>query len=189
MGNFYANVTLQTSETGSVVNTLDYLRRRAFVAPARRGAIVVYDEEAELAGSEELGRLAAELSRRHACAALAVLIVDDDVLWFALYRAGRLDHEYDSNPSYETGGPHAPPKGGDAAALAAAFGVPDQAAQVEQVLRAPTGENGFIFEHERHGALVRLLGLPDIAVATGYEYIEDGELPEGLEEDDLRRVG
>jgi len=189
MGNFYANVTLRTTETGAVAQTLGYLRRRAFVAPAMRGATVVYDEEAELAGHDELRRLAAELSRRHACAALAVLVADDDVLWYGLYRAGRLDHDYDSNPSYDTGGPHAPPKGGNGSALAAAFGVTDRAADLEQVLRAPTGENGFIFEHERHAELVRLLGLPEIAVATGYEYIEDGELPEGLEEEDLRRVG
>jgi hypothetical protein len=189
VGNFYANVTLRTTETGAVAQTLGYLRRRAFVAPPIQNSTVVYDEEAELAGHQELGRLAAELSRRHACAALAVLIADDDVLWYALYRVGRLDHDYDSNPSYDSGAPHAPPTGGDARALAAAFGVPDQAAEVERVLRAPTGENGFIFEHERHAELVRLLGLPDIAVASGYEYIEDGELPEGLEEEDLRRVG
>ncbi len=189
MGNFYANVTLRTDETGAVAQTLGYLGRRAFVAPPLRGATVVYDEESELAGHEELARLAAELSRRHACPALAVLIADDDVLWYALYRAGRLDHDYDSNPSYDTGAPHVPPKGGNAGALVAAFGIPHQVAEVERVLRAPTGENGFIFEHERHAELVRLLGLPDIAVATGYEYIEDGELPEGLQEEDLRRVG
>jgi hypothetical protein len=189
VGNFYTNVTLRSGETGAVAQTLGYLRRRAFVAPAIGGATVVYDQESELAGAEELGRLAAELSRRHACAALAVQIADDDVLWYALYRAGRLDHDYDSNPSYDSGAPHAPPKGGDAHALAAAFGVPEQASEIERVLRAPSGENGFIFEHERHAALVRLLGLPDIAVATGYEYIEDGELPDGLEEEDLRRVG
>jgi len=77
----------------------------------------------------------------------------------------------------------------DARALAAAFGVPEREAQLEEVLRRASGEAGYLFEYERHAELVRLLGLPDIAVATGYEYIEGGELPEGLEESDLRRVG
>lgn len=187
MGNFYANVTLRTTATGAVAQTLGYLRRRALVAPPRDGSTVIYDEASETDGPDELGRLAGELSRRHACAALAVFVADDDVLWYGLYRAGRLHHDYDSNPAYESGR-RAPPKGGDAAALAEAFGASERAAELQRVLRAPSGEDGFIFEHERHAELVRLLGLPDIAVATGYEYLEDGELPEGLEETDLRRV-
>jgi hypothetical protein len=187
MGNFYANVTLRTTATGAVAQTLGYLRRRALVAPARNDSTVVYDEAIETEGPEELGRLAGELSRRHACPALAVLVADDDVLWYGLYRAGRLHHDYDSNPGYDSGR-RASPKGGDAQGLAEAFGVPARAAELEQVLRAPSGEDGYIFEHERHAELVRLLGLPDIAVATGYEYLEDGELPEGLEEGELRRV-
>jgi hypothetical protein len=187
MGNFYANITLRTTEAGAVAQTLGYLRRRALVAPVRSGSTVVYDEAIETEGPEELARLAGELSRRHACAALAVYIADDDVLWYALHRAGRLHHDYDSNPGYDSGA-RVPPKGGDARALAEAFGLPGRAGELEQVLRAPSGEDGYVFEHERHAELVRLLELPDIAVATGYEYIEEGELPEGLEESDLRRV-
>jgi hypothetical protein len=188
MGNFYANVTLRADETDAIVQTLTSLRRRAFVAPAVAGSTVVFDQAIEEGASRDIGRLAGELSRRHDCSALAVLIADDDVLWYALYRAGRLDHEYDSNPSYDTGRSD-PPKGGNAPALAAAFGVPDRAAELERVLRLPSGRDGYLFEHERHAELVGLLGLPDIAVATGYRYIEAGELPEGLEESNLRRVG
>jgi len=189
MGNFYANITLQTTETGAVVQTLGYLRRRALVAPPQDGATVVYDEAIETGGPEEVARLSAELSRRHGCAALAVLVADDDVLWYALHRAGRLHHEYDSNPGYDDGEAR-PPKGGDARALGEAFGAAGREAELERVLRAPSGSHdGYVFEHERHADLVQALGLPEIAVATGYEYIEGGELPEGLEETDLRRVG
>jgi hypothetical protein len=188
MGNFYSNVTLRTADTDAIVQTLTALRRRALVAPAIAGATVVFDQAIEDKGSRELGRFAAELSRRHDCTGLAVMIADDDVLWYALYRAGRVDHEYDSNPGYDSG-PTSPPKGGDAAALAAAFGVPERAAEIERVLRVRSGPEGYLFEHERHAELVGLLGLPEIAVATGYGYIEAGELPEGLEESDLRRVG
>lgn len=188
MGNFYANVTLRAADTDAIVQTLTSLRRRALVAPAIAGSTVVFDEAIEKGGSRDLGRFTAELSKRHDCAALAVMIADDDVLWYALYRGGRLDHEYDSNPNYEMG-PPTPPKGGNAAALAAAFGVPERAAEIERVLRVRSGQEGYVFEYERHADLVRLLGLPEIAVATGYGYIEAGELPEGLDESDLRRVG
>ena len=187
MGNFYANVTLRAADTDAIVQTLTSQRRRALVAPAIAGCTVIFDEAIEGA-SRELARFAAELSRRHGCATLAVMIADDDVLWYALYQAGRLDHEYDSNPNYDSG-PPAPPKGGNGAALASAFGVPERAAELERVLRVPSGQEGYLFEHKRHAELVRLLGLPDIAVASGYGYIEGGELPEGLEESDLRRVG
>jgi hypothetical protein len=187
-GNFYSNVTLRAADTEAIVQTLTSLRRRAFVAPAIAGSIVVFDQAIEDGGSRELSRFAAGLSRRHGCAALAVMIADDDVLWYALYRAGRVDHEYDSNPNYDSG-PPAPPKGGNGASLAAAFGVPERAAELERVLRVQSGSEGYVFEHERHAELLRLLGLPEIAVATGYGYIEAGELPEGLEESDLRRVG
>jgi hypothetical protein len=188
MGNFYANITLRADETDAIVQTLTSLRRRAFVAPAIGGATVVFDQAIEDGGPRDIGRLVGELSRRHDCAALAVLVADDDVLWYALYRAGRLDHEYDSDPSYGSARSD-PPKGGNAAALGAAFGMPERAAELERVLRVRSGPEGYLFEHERHAELVRLLGLPDIAVATGYRYIEAGELPDGVEESDLRRVG
>lgn len=188
MGNFYANVTLRAADTEAIVQSLTSLRRRALVAPPIAGSTVVFDQAIEDDGSRELGRFAAELSRRHGCAALAVMIADDDILWYALYRAGRLDHEYDSNPNYDTGKP-APPKGGNGAALGAAFSVPERAAEIERVLRVQSGREGYLFEHKRHADLVRLLGLPEIAIATGYGYIEAGELPEGIEESDLRRVG
>ena len=187
MGNSYANVTLRSADTEAIVQSLTSQRRRAFVAPAIAGLTVVFDQAIE-EQVRELGRLAAELSRRHGCAALAITIADDDVLWYALYRAGRLDHEYDSNPNYDSG-PLVPPKGGNGAALAAAFGVPERAADLERVLRVLSGTEGYLFEHKRHADLVRLLGLPEIAVATGYGYIEGGELPEGLQESELRRVG
>lgn len=186
MGNFYANVTLRAADTDAIVQSLASMRRRAFVSPAIAGSTVIFDEAIEEA-SRELGRFAAELSRRHDCAALAVMIADDDILWYALYRAGRVDHEYDSNPGYDSGR-RVPPKGGDGAALAAAFGVPERATEIERVLRAPSGSDGYLFEHERHAELIRLLQLPDIAVAAGYGYIDGGELPAGIEESDLRRV-
>ena len=59
MGNLYANVTLRSADTGSIVQTLTYLRRRAFVAHARSGATVVYEEAIE-DDPAELGRLAVE---------------------------------------------------------------------------------------------------------------------------------
>lgn len=38
-------------------------------------------------------------------------------------------------------------------------------------------------------ALVRLLGMPSFGVGCGFNYIDDGELPGGLAQADLKRVG
>jgi len=55
--------------------------------------------------------------------------------------------------------------------------------------RAGNRDEGFIFEYERHEALVAALGIPTIAVSTGFNYIEQGELPEDTTEASFTRVG
>ena len=62
---------------------------------------------------------------------------------------------------------------------------------MEAVLRGPNaaaGGEGYVFESERHQALVEALGTPTIAVQTGFNYIEEGELPEDVDMDSLTRV-
>jgi len=63
MGNFYANVTLRSTDTEAIVQTLTSQRRRALVAPAIAGSTVIFDEAIEEGGPRELGRFAAEPSR------------------------------------------------------------------------------------------------------------------------------
>jgi hypothetical protein len=132
--------------------------RRAYVTPVKDGALVV--------------------TVNH----------DDDMLWYGLFDKGRLTDEYNSWPDYFEHGT-SPPTGGDARKLCAAFGRGGKEKEVETVLReASREEDGYVFAMERHADLVQALGLPAFAVGCGFNYVEEGELPEGLSEGDLVKI-
>jgi hypothetical protein len=190
MGSFYTNVTLRTTNRDKVIETLREADREAYVSKPQKGGIVVYDNETEDQDIEVLRELADSLSTALRCPALAVLIHDDDVLVYTLHESGKVVDEYNSSPGFfdESSGSEEP-EGGDAARLCQAFGVSDGVADVESILRrsrAGGGDTGFVFETERHEELVKALGLPIVAIGTGFNYIEQGELPEGTLDDFVR---
>jgi hypothetical protein len=184
MGSFYTNVTLRHGDRDEVVSVLEGEGRTAFVSPVRSGCCVVFDAETEAQDAAVLERLGQHLSRRLRCAALAVLIHDDDLLYYALHESGRLTDEYSSRPDLFDGG-EGPPEGGVARALAAAFEARARTGDVERILHHAE----YALETERHAELVEALGLPDAAIGSGYRYITEGELPIGLEAEDLAAVG
>ena len=191
MGSFYTNITLRTEQQPKVVETLRAAGRKAYVSPPMNGCVVVYDHESE-DQSKALNKLAGSLSAKLKCAALAVLIHDDDLLIYGLFQDGRLMDEYVSWPALFDDSASESPEGGDAEILARAFGAESKIDEIESVLRetrAGNRDEGIIFESERHGELVAALGIPTIAVSTGYNYIEQGELPEGTTEESFTRVG
>jgi len=191
MGSFYTNITLRTEQQPKVVETLRAAGRKAYVSPPMNGCVVVYDHESE-DQSKALNKLAGSLSAKLKCAALAVLIHDDDLLVYGLFQDGRLMDEYVSWPALFDDSASESPEGGDAEILARAFGAESKIDEIESVLRetrAGNRDEGIIFESERHGELVAALGIPTIAVSTGYNYIEQGELPEGTTEESFTRVG
>jgi hypothetical protein len=60
---------------------------------------------------------------------------------------------------------------------------------VERILRKPGDEDGYVFEVMRHADLAEALGISAFGVGASFTYIaESGELPEGLEEEDLINV-
>jgi hypothetical protein len=189
VGNFYTNITLRSQDTDRITRALAEQHRTAFVAEPHGAFSVVYDEASEEQDPQVLDEAARRLSARLDCAALAVVNHDDDVLWLGLYDRGQLLDEYTSAPGYFEGDDRGP-EGGDAERLCRALGAEGRAAEVESVLRTPSGsDEGYTFEVERHQALVEALGLPVSSVGAGFTYIEAGELPEGLEPEQLRRVG
>ena len=191
MGSFYTNITLRTEQQPKVVETLRAAGRKAYVSPPMNGCVVVYDHESE-DQSKALNKLAGSLSAKLKCAALAVLIHDDDLLVYGLFQDGKLMDEYVSWPALFDDSASESPEGGDAEILARAFGAESKIDEIESVLRetrAGNRDEGIIFESERHGELVAALGIPTIAVSTGYNYIEQGELPEGTTEESFTRVG
>jgi hypothetical protein len=192
MGSFYTNITLRTTDIEAVAAALRDGRRTALIAPPDRGCTVVYDRASEEQDIEALQALAMQLSRACACPALAVLNHDDDLFLYSLYDGGKLVDEYNSGPGYfadEGDGGDTGPSGGDAGRLARTFQALDRAATVERILRAPSDAgDGYVFATDRHRDLVQALGLPAAAVGTGYAYLEQGELPDGLDASRLRRV-
>jgi hypothetical protein len=100
-----------------------------------------------------------------------------------------LADEYDSSPDYfDPSGDESGPEGGDAQKLCAAFGA-SGVAQVQNVLRKSSlDDDGYMFAVDRHKDLADALGIPTFGVGTGFRYVEEGELPDGLDEDALLRV-
>ena len=174
MGAFYTNLTVRGPSRDQVISALG--DRRAFVSGTVNSCTVVLDEACESQDMQILSELAARLSSRLSCPVLAVLIHDDDVLCYELWKQGdRLD-QYNSRPGYFEDVPEGDrPSGGDAAILAKAFGVADPA-PIESILRKG-GDDKFTFESDRHQELVSALGIPDFAVGAGYTYAEAGDLP------------
>ena len=187
MGNFYTNYTLRGPSQQTVAKAL--AGRSAIVTPAQDGCVVVFDEQSDEQNQEVIIELAARLSREFGCPVLAVLNHDDDIFWYQLYLSGELVDEYDSSPGYfDPAAEPSAPAGGDAQKLCSAFGS-SNVAEMESVLRKSSfDEGGYTFAVERHTDLARVLGIPSFGVGAGFRYVADGELPDGLEEDDLVRV-
>jgi hypothetical protein len=100
------------------------------------------------------------------------------VLLLALYDAGEQVGEYNSAGTSTL----------TARQLSRAFRVPLRTAIIWALLRSPRFPL-FLIESFRHRLLVRCLGHPSWASATGYRYILKGEPPEDLRETDLLHVG
>lgn len=188
MGNFYVNMTAKGANQDDVLATLTKLGRKAFVFPMINGFTTFCDAEADMQESRVIDELARRTSRDLECPILCVLDHDDDVLWYGLYDRGELSDEYDSFPGYFEG-QFNPPKGGNAAALCKLMGptIAETVVAVEAVLRKPHNEEGYVFEVDRHAALVEVLGLPSFSVGVGYRYLERGELPNGLDKESLKQ--
>lgn len=178
MGNFYTNYTLRGPSQKQVAQVL--AGRSAIITPQQNGCVVVFDEASDDQDQALISGLAGELSNTLSCPVLAVLNHDDDIFWYELHINGKLVDEYNSSPDYfeATAEPQGP-SGGDAKKLCEAFGN-KEFSKVENVLRDKK-----TFAVEQHSDLVQALGIPEFSIGCGYTYCVRGELPEGLEEDDV----
>jgi len=187
MGNFYTNYVLRGPSQQAVAKVLE--GRSAIVTPSQNGCVIVFDEQSDGQNQNIIAELATRLSREFGCPVLAVLNHDDDILWYQLYVSGELVDEYDSSPGYfDPSAEPSGPAGGDAQKLCRAFGARN-VAEVENILRKSSfDEDGYTFAAERHTDLTRVLGIPSFGVGSGYRCFADGELPDGLDEDDIVKV-
>jgi hypothetical protein len=185
MGNFYVNFSVRQDDTLPVVEALRRARLNAIVTPPSMGFVVVFEKQSDTQDTEAIEQVGNLLSREVEAPVFAVLNHDDDVLCFWLFEQGRLVDSYNSCPDYfgETA------EGvfgvsGDAQQLCESLSVPRAVEQVDSILRA----DDYVFAMDRHAALVEAMGLSSYAVGSGYRYVEKGEIPVGLEPDDLIRI-
>lgn len=172
MGNFYTNITVIDTPATRVVAAMRALNRESYVLESELDC-VVFDRQSDDQDTEILSSLADHLSSKLEATTLAVLNHDDDVLWFQLFQKGDLISEYANR-----GGP--PTMIGP---MCQVFGVGEKRFQVWITLKRP-----FLFQVSRHLRLATLLGLPISSVASGFNYVERGELPPSATADRLHRV-
>lgn len=170
MGSFYVNVTLLGTDLAAV--------RAAHAGPAygfeEDGAVVLFAE----ADDDQQLTTAGPLSEALGCAALAVGVHDDDILFYEVHREGRLlsagavpdpSEYFDFDPELL-----AEAAGEPAAAMRA---TPDPDALVSALGQGDTGAVAAAFEADelfathRHLALTKALGLPGGAAGWGYRYL------------------
>ena len=183
MGNFYVNFTVKSSDSDDVVDTLEQAGRSAFVTRPQAGYVVVFEEQTDNQDANEIEEVGVMLSKQQKCPVLAVLNHDDDILAYWLFDRGQLIDSYNSAPDYFEGSMEGD-RGGDAELLCKTLGKPDAVQSVREILEGEDAPFAFM----RHGALCDALNLPEWAVGVGYRYLEEGDLPDGLSEENLRRV-
>ncbi len=185
MGNFYTNYTIRGKNQPEVASALS--GRAAIISPEHNGYVVAYDEQSETQDFQIITELGSRLSLSFGTPVLATVVHDDDILFFQLYENGEVTDDYDSSPGYfDPDAEPSAPAGGDAERLCAAFGTAN-VAEVTEILRKSTYDDDGPDAVDRHAQLVSALGLPPWAVCAGFNYISDGEFPEGLSESDLLR--
>jgi hypothetical protein len=188
MGNFYVNFSVKQPNQQQVADILRKRQRTALVTPAIGEYVVVFDEEADWQDDKAIQSVGEILSRETHSPVFAVLNHDDDVLAYWLFEDGQQTDFYNSAPDYfesydefeteDTG------QGGDARRLCTTLTATASPEQIEHILRGD-----YVFAIERHEKLATALGLPGWSVGGGYRYItENGEVPDGLDEEQLVRV-
>jgi hypothetical protein len=178
VGNFYVNFSVKAAEPKRVADVLRSAGRVALVTPAQRGAVVVYEEEADTQATGPILDVGALLSRAVDAPVLAVLNHDDDILCYWLFERGALVDAYNSRPDYFGG---AGEQGGDARRLCDVWG--GDPVLVEAVLRSE-----HTFALQQHQQLAEALGLPLWSVGFGYRYVTAGELMGVFDEGELIRT-
>lgn len=187
MGAFYTNLTLKGPSQEEILNSLQ--ERDAYVSPTVDGFTVIYDEQCEEQSSKTLTDISSKLSKKLNCIVLTVLNHDDDILFYQLYDKGKLVDEYCSSPdNFEDTEEPSGPKGGNSEILTNLFGGGNKST-IEKILRSnPFIEDEYALATDRHADLVKDLGLPAWAVGYGYTYINEGEIPTGLTENQLKKL-
>jgi hypothetical protein len=188
VGNFYTNFSILTEDQGRVVQALSDAEMVGYVFPPQAGFVVVCEDETDMQDEDAIGHVGAHLSAALGTPALCVLNHDDDILCYWLFEDGAVTESYNSAPEYFGDDAESDPMllAVTAARLCAVLGKADAQSAVEAIL----SNDGYTFAIDRHTALVGALGLPEGSIGAGFNYIENGEIPETVNNpDQVIRVG
>lgn len=192
----YHNITLLAVEPEEAAEWLAENGFPAYVSPMMEEIIVVYDglsleasegastptAEDEADESDPLERLlllVSELSYELGCTAWLVLCDEAQTCIYSIYDDGNLVEQYGASDVL-------PPSGGNPEFLAELFGQPKR---VIKDVRAVLNRHPMPAV-ERHEKLLKLLGLPLLALNIGYEQLLQGALPHGVQHlDELILIG
>lgn len=171
MGSFYTNFLALGADSEAALTALRGLKRRGYVANAIRGVVTIYDAQCDEQDTQEIEYLGGQLSAKLQTPVLGILNHDDSHLMLWLFRGGKCIRRYSSfvhGPAF-------------AVSLSRVHGGFPYFPIVAGVLSWPV----VIFQTLRHLALTWVLDLPPCSVSAGYRYIERGEIPHSLTQEDL----
>lgn len=175
MSTHYTNITLYGVTQDEAVDFCKAQGITAYVSPTIADVTVLYEntlaENAALDAPLEplLGR-AALASQMLMCPALLAMVADDDLFMYVLFMDGAMQ---DSFMSYS----EKPPVNGKPELLADIFDAEDDLPRIRAALTRQ-----MLSATDRHTELMDALMLPPMMVDMGFAYLEEGEKPYGVED-------
>jgi hypothetical protein len=185
MGNFYINVVVKGVSSATLRQALASLPFSSIVAPDVDGHSFIYGDFFGSGDMHAGARLAQQLSEEAGAEYAAFCLnADDDFFAYEFWQRGeRLDAYYSSPEAFEPDETDAEAPRGDPLRLKSTFPFIDA-----QAVRTVLDREDYIFEFERHQELFRLLRIPAGPAIMDFQYLQNGEVPEGVEETRLIRI-
>jgi hypothetical protein len=174
MGAFFGSIQIRSEDQDAVKTAVEdvarELKRKFLVGPAIKGWIAVYPDES---GQDDTCAIA--LAKRINTILLQLIVHDDDIFIYNLFRKGELLNEYSSKPDYfeevsEEERERLKPK------LESFRDLISSARTLEKISRllgATEKTPEFVLEHERLSQFANLLGIHN--TLTSYDYLMAGE--------------
>ncbi len=184
MSTHYTNITLYGTEQDDMVAWCEGHNVTAYVSPTVDDVTVLYEntlaENAHLEKPlEALLARGAQLSVDLLAAAMVAVVADDNMFMYVLFLDGKMTDHYLSYTDK-------PPVNGSVDVLVSTFDVQGEEKRVHAALR----REAFTSATERHKELMDALALPPMMIDMGFEYLEEGEKPHGVDDNnDVVYVG
>jgi len=190
MGNFYVNITTRKASAEEIIKYLKSINLTSFVIKGPDDYCTIYEEKCDEQDTKHISSLLKEISTNFSCPAIGMLNHDDDILAYELWSNGEKVDEYDSCPGYFSGDEdRMEPEGGDAKTMSHLLSDGTNEKEIDKILRSSgDGDVDFVFAIDRHQALAKAVGLPSHSIGYGFRYISEGEMPAGIQPEDILKT-